>query len=271
MTINVRNKGANGEREVCDLLQPIVDAVAAQRGLVAPRLRRNVEQCQVGGEDIVGLPWYSIEVKRCERVELDKWWRQACVQATRRASGSTAWDALARGGWRVVEAGAREEAARRSQGRVGGGSTLPREVGVVPVAQAVGGAPGGSGVPVAGGAFSANCGPAGPFIGADFAGGPFGAWARSRGIVPAVNAGHLPGGLGGPVVHRPTELLNRLESAPEGQREPVLIWRQNRQPWAVRCRVTVKAGVDSLCIDVDMPLDAWIGVLASELAVRLGG
>lgn len=252
MTINVRNKGANGEREVCDLLQPIVDAVAAKRGLVAPRLRRNVEQCQVGGEDIVGLPWYSIEVKRCERVELDKWWRQAQVQATRRASGSTAWDALARGGWRVVEAGAREEAARGSQGRVGGGSGLGRGDGA---------GQGGTGLEVPLVASGAVAG---------IAGGPFGAWARGRGIVPAVNAGHLPGALGGPLVHRPTELLNRLESAPEGQREPVLIWRQNRQPWAVRCRVTVKAGVDSLCIDVDMPLDAWIGVLASELAVRLG-
>lgn len=255
MTINVRNKGANGEREVCDLLQPIVDAVAAKRGLVAPRLRRNVEQCQVGGEDIVGLPWYSIEVKRCERVELDKWWRQAQVQATRRASGSTAWDALARGGWRVVEAGAREEAARGSQGRVGGGSTLS---GVVGAGQ------GGTGLAVPLVA-------PGAVAGADFAGGPFGAWARGRGIVPAVNPKPLPGGLGGPLVHRPTELLNRLAQAPEGQREPILIWRQNRQPWAVRCRVTVKAGVDSLCIDVDMPLDAWIGVLASELAVRLGG
>lgn len=259
MTINVRNKGANGEREVCDLLQPIVDAVAAKRGLIAPRLRRNVEQCQVGGEDIVGLPWYSIEVKRCERVELDKWWRQACVQATRRASGSTAWDALARGGWRVVEAGAREEAARASRGRVGGGSTLS---GVVGAGQ---GGTGLTGPLVAGGAVAGGVAVAG------IAGGPLGAWARSRGIAPAVNAGHLPGGLGGPLVHRPTELLNRLEQAPEGQREPILIWRQNRQPWAVRCRVTVKAGVDSLCIDVDMPLDAWIGVLASELAVRLGG
>lgn len=267
MTINVRNKGANGEREVCDLLQPIVDAVAAKRGLVAPRLRRNVEQCQVGGEDIVGLPWYSIEVKRCERVELDKWWRQAQVQATRRASGSTAWDALARGGWRVVEAGAREEAARgsggaagASRGRVGGGSTLSGVVGA-----------GQGGTGLVGPLVHRPTELAGGVAVAGIAGGPFGAWARGRGIVPAVNAGHLPGGLGGPMVHRPTELLNRLESAPEGQREPILIWRQNRQPWAVRCRVTVKAGVDSLCIDVDMPLDAWIGVLASELAVRLGG
>lgn len=256
MNINVRAKGANGEREVCDLLQPIVDRVAAEHGLVAPRLRRNVEQCQVGGEDIVGLPWYSIEVKRVERVEIDKWWRQACVQATRRAAGSTSWDALVRGGWRVVEAGAREESARRSggrgdasQGREGGGAALP-SVGVAGPGPAGGGA-----------------GPVG--------GSPLDSWARSRGLVavaPASTSQEGAGGRFGGVVDQWTDRrLDRLAGASEGSREPILIWRQNRQPWLVRCRARIVAGVDSLCIDVDMPIDRWLAVLASELAARLRG
>jgi hypothetical protein len=254
MAINVRNKGANGEREVCDLLQPVVDRVAAEHGLVAPRLRRNVEACQVGGEDIVGLPWYSIEVKRVERIELDKWWRQACVQATRRSAGSTSWDALARGGWRVVEAGGQSarpsgagEAARGSCGREGGGSEVPRGEGQ-----------GMAGGPVAGQVVAS-------------VGGPLGVWAFGRGLVVGASR-EAPREVFVPsVVGRVDRRLDRLERASGGDREPVLIWRQNRQPWSVRCRANIVAGVDTLCIDVDMPLDAWIGVLARELGVRLSG
>lgn len=98
--INVRQKGANGEREVCDLLQPTVDHVAKECGVEAPRLHRNLMQYSVGGEDIVGLPWYSIEVKRCEKLELAKWWEQAVTQAGRKAATATAFEELAEGGWR---------------------------------------------------------------------------------------------------------------------------------------------------------------------------
>lgn len=98
--INVRQKGADGEREVCNLLQPTVDHVANEFGIVAPRLRRNLMQYSVGGEDIVGLPWYSLEVKRVEKLDLAKWWEQAVAQAGRKEAGASAWDDLAAGGWR---------------------------------------------------------------------------------------------------------------------------------------------------------------------------
>ena len=70
--INSRQKGAAGEREVAKILQQVVNGVALQCGYVSPTIRRNTEQSQIGGEDLTGLPWYSFEIKRCERVELDK-------------------------------------------------------------------------------------------------------------------------------------------------------------------------------------------------------
>ena len=98
------SKGKRGEREACDELQPTVDSVAKELGMEAPRIRRNVQQSGDGGEDLIGLPWYSIEVKRCETLNLAAWWRQCVTQARRKAATATAWDDLRRGGWRRVEA-----------------------------------------------------------------------------------------------------------------------------------------------------------------------
>lgn len=70
MTINSKNKGATGERELIRLLQAQVDAA----GLVGIKLERNLEQTRYGGVDIVGLSWLSGEVKRCEVLQLDQWW-----------------------------------------------------------------------------------------------------------------------------------------------------------------------------------------------------
>lgn len=131
--INARQKGARGELEVAAILQKVVTEVALICGLAAPTIRRNVEQVQVGGEDLVGVPWWSFEVKRVERVDLDKWWEQTCVQARRKAPGASSWDALAKGGWRRLgQAAQAREAARVGSGEVGspvapeGGSEAPR-------------------------------------------------------------------------------------------------------------------------------------------------
>lgn len=157
------SKGKRGEREVCDELQPIVDTVATSLGMAAPRIRRNLQQSGDGGEDIIGLPWYAIEVKRCETLALDRWWQQCVTQARRKAAMASAWDDLTRGGWRrVAEAtGAREAAAmaprdvgaRDSRGgeTVGGDAAAP-VAGLAPLGWMVGrgegleapeGAPGG--------------------------------------------------------------------------------------------------------------------------------
>ena len=88
MPINIRNKGANGEREVVNLLTAEIENLHKEMyecsGILVkcPELIRNTHQSAIGGEDIAGLPFYSVEVKRCEKVELGKWWLQTTRQST---------------------------------------------------------------------------------------------------------------------------------------------------------------------------------------------
>lgn len=122
MTINVRAKGATGELEVAKVLQQVANKAALLCGYSAPTIRRNVEQSQVGGEDLVGLPWYSFEVKRVERVDLERWWEQTCVQARRKAPGGSAWEVAKLGGWKSLAAaeGSQEAAGEaRASGMAG--------------------------------------------------------------------------------------------------------------------------------------------------------
>lgn len=76
-----KNKGANGEREVAKLIQPIVDKVYAKRGLESPTIQRNLTQTRGGGFDLDGLDWLAIEVKRQEQLQVNKWWDQTVRQA----------------------------------------------------------------------------------------------------------------------------------------------------------------------------------------------
>lgn len=78
-----RDKGARGEREVIDLLQPIVDTAYRAAGLEPPQLKRTSSmQADGGGCDVHGIDWLALEVKRCETLSLDAWWRQ-CLQQTK--------------------------------------------------------------------------------------------------------------------------------------------------------------------------------------------
>lgn len=81
MPINSRAKGQRGEREVIDLLQPIVDEVTYDLGRKSMLLQRNTIQSDRGGYDIVGLPWFAPEVKWCEVKNVKLWWEQARKQA----------------------------------------------------------------------------------------------------------------------------------------------------------------------------------------------
>lgn len=76
-----RNKGKQGEREIINSLQPIVDDVYGAAGLKVPTLQRNHMQVDEGGYDIVGVPWIAMEVKRCETLHVEKWWEQCVRQA----------------------------------------------------------------------------------------------------------------------------------------------------------------------------------------------
>ena len=81
MGINARNKGKSGEYEVIKMVQAIYDDVFKDFWLQAPTLRRNTQQYADGGEDVAGMTWHSLEVKRCEKIELGKWWLQCTTQA----------------------------------------------------------------------------------------------------------------------------------------------------------------------------------------------
>lgn len=84
MAINSRSKGQRGEREVRDILQKVVDEVAAEKKMLwAPEVKRNLMQSMEGGHDLVGIPGLSVEVKFCEHPQVDKWWEQTLQQAER--------------------------------------------------------------------------------------------------------------------------------------------------------------------------------------------
>lgn len=278
--INSRAKGANGEREFAAVLQKVVNEVALLCGYVPPTIRRNTEQSQIGGEDLTGLPWYSFEIKRCERVELDKWWQQTCTQAARKASGSTAWDALAKGGWK------RLAGAGGGSGQVGGGAGTPTgeaaRQGSREGQQAGGPIEVGSSVQVDA---------AGTVRQATGGGLPIPTWScggPSRWSV----GGPLPVGMpllvgGGPSlagnpVPSPVEGGSPLEAGKiaGGDRSPVLVarvpvlaWRVNKGEWYVRARLNVldAANDKTRSLVCDLVCEDWLELFRTDLARRLRG
>lgn len=75
MSAMQRTKGKAGEREVAALI----------RDLTGWDVRRRVRQHD-GDSDLVGVPGWSVEVKRrrvAGRAEIAAWWRQTVEQATR--------------------------------------------------------------------------------------------------------------------------------------------------------------------------------------------
>ncbi len=70
--VNPRTKGADGELEFCNRFQPF---------FIDP-LKRNLLQSREGGADITGCDPWVIEVKRCQQIELNKWWKQVSAAVT---------------------------------------------------------------------------------------------------------------------------------------------------------------------------------------------
>lgn len=71
--VNSIKKGQNGEREFCIWLEKNLE--------LPERPKRNLEQVRSGGYDIYVEP-FMFEIKRVEKLEKDKWWKQV-VEATR--------------------------------------------------------------------------------------------------------------------------------------------------------------------------------------------
>lgn len=67
-----RTKGIVAEREVVNLLK--------DRGLRAQRTAP-LQAAGTDDADVIGVEGFALEVKRCERVEIDKWCAQAALAA----------------------------------------------------------------------------------------------------------------------------------------------------------------------------------------------
>lgn len=95
-----RNKGKRGEREIVNILQPVVDEVCAKNGFVQIELQRNTIQCDRGGYDIVGLDFLAIEVKHQEQLQPETWWKQT-VKQTKKGQTPVLFYRKNRMDWRV--------------------------------------------------------------------------------------------------------------------------------------------------------------------------
>lgn len=88
--INIRQKGANGEREVAKILNAIVCDVMQSMGYPAEQVQaaqtsvqRNQNQSAVGGCDLSNVFGMSVEIKRQENLQVPAWWRQTTAAAER--------------------------------------------------------------------------------------------------------------------------------------------------------------------------------------------
>lgn len=82
--INIRQKGANAEREIADELNYIVNSIYKDMGLDVPTkpvVQRNQNQSAVGGKDLTGTFGLAVEVKRQEQLSINTWWKQCAASA----------------------------------------------------------------------------------------------------------------------------------------------------------------------------------------------
>ena len=81
MPINIRQKGAQAEREVAKIHNKFFAANGFVDSCGEPlTLKRNQMQTFGGGYDLVGIPFLALEVKRQEKLSMGVWWRQTLRQ-----------------------------------------------------------------------------------------------------------------------------------------------------------------------------------------------
>lgn len=86
--VNIRTKGASGEREICDAINEIYDELEVELNIKIDdvlRAQRNQIQTAVGGDDITNTCGMSIEVKRQEKLAVNTWWKQ-CLTSSQRSN-----------------------------------------------------------------------------------------------------------------------------------------------------------------------------------------
>lgn len=87
-----RQKGKRGELEAAALL----------RDLLGAAVTRNLGQARDGGQDLIGIEGWSVEVKRAAKPRLGEWWAQAVGQATNNGVAPALLYRVDRQPWRVV-------------------------------------------------------------------------------------------------------------------------------------------------------------------------
>lgn len=92
MSAMQRRKGASGERELAGLL----------RERLGLEMTRNLDQCRVGGANLLGLTGWSVEIKRAARSRITAWWDQCCAQAATDGKRPVLFYHLDRQPWRAV-------------------------------------------------------------------------------------------------------------------------------------------------------------------------
>ena len=91
MTINIRTKGAQAEREIAETLNSMVGLIRQENDFCSLPSRdalfqRNQNQSAVGGSDISNPLGLEIEVKRQEQLSINFWWSQ-CLASAERTGG----------------------------------------------------------------------------------------------------------------------------------------------------------------------------------------
>lgn len=83
-SINIRQKGANAERDLAIEFNMIVNNVLSEKGYslpLKPIVQRNQNQSAVGGSDLTFPIPIALEVKRQEALSVNTWWKQCEVAA----------------------------------------------------------------------------------------------------------------------------------------------------------------------------------------------
>lgn len=108
MSINVRQKGAEGEREVAKALEAIIRKAYNDLGYPLPDtaiVQRNQNQSAVGGSDLTNTYGLAIEVKRQEALSVNTWWKQCVASAERNGELPVLVYRQNRKAWHVVMRG----------------------------------------------------------------------------------------------------------------------------------------------------------------------
>jgi hypothetical protein len=109
MGINIRQKGAEGERQVAKALNAVLADVLTRNdwspeavNACTNCIQRNQNQSAVGGNDLNNVFGLGIEVKRQEDLSVNSWWSQCVQGAARNKEFPVLVYRQNHGAWRVV-------------------------------------------------------------------------------------------------------------------------------------------------------------------------